>query len=126
MADPVFQAYSSFTNNGGTPVSSQTVTFATVNAGDLVLAVVQGEDQNQITGVTLGGSQALTLLKRHDSSENNFYCDVWGVIANSSGSNVNVVASYSGSSWWRSMVAGRWNNVNSATPTQSSCGTATC
>ena len=127
VADPVFQGLSTDLNTGSSSVSSQTVTFTTVNAGELVLAFVQRDYQADCTGVTLGGSQALTLLKRHASGHAGFCVDVWGVIASQNYSNVNVVAAYSGTArQWGSMVAARWSDVDSATPTQSSCGAATC
>jgi len=126
MADPVFQGYSTVVNTGYPETSSLTVTFGTVTAGDLVLVLVQRDTMNYLTGVTLGGN-AMTLLKTTGSDiSGGFSPKVYGIIAPSSGTNVNAVASFSGTGGWGSMVGGQWSNVASATPTQSSCNDSGC
>ena len=54
MSDPVFQGYSTVVAGSYDNVSSMTVTFDTVTAGDLILVIVQRNTMSQITGVTFG------------------------------------------------------------------------
>ena len=83
-----------------------------VAAGDLVLALVQRDYVNNLTGVTCAGTAMARLVQT-------FFFEVWGVIAPSAQSSASIVASFSDSSGWGSMVSARWSNVNSATPLQS-------
>lgn len=123
MADPVFQGYSTSITEGASSVSSMAVT-TDVTAGDLVLALVQRNSIGSLTGVTIG-SQSMTLLKTAIGIDG-FGLSVYGCLASSGGTGVSVTASFSDSDQWGSMVALRWSNVASATPTQSACNVSGC
>jgi hypothetical protein len=122
----VFQALGTQSDSEATSVTSGTSTLATVNAGDLVIAIIQRQFQPSCTGVTLGGA-AMTLLRRnYAGAPNEFGVDVWGIIAASGGTSVNVVASYSNSWPYRIITTARYSGVSSATPLASTCNGASC
>ncbi len=125
MADPAFEAISTVFYTGIDGGDGGTVTFSTINAGDLVLVAIQRVSANAITGVTLG-SQSMTQLKVHQSEASNFNLMVYGCIASSGGSNVVATASFSNTGGWLAMIGARYSGVKSATPLDSCCAETDC
>jgi hypothetical protein len=123
MADPTFQGYSTYRDEQDSSVSSMTVTMD-VTAGDLVLAIVQRNSMSSLTSVTLG-SQSMTQLKAPGDG-GGYGAYVYGALASSGGTGVSITASFSDSDQWGAMVALKWDNVASSTPSQSSCNSSGC
>jgi hypothetical protein len=120
-----FLSISNEYSSGATNVGSGTVTLATVNTGDLIIALVQRVEQNNCTGVTVGGS-AMTLVRRNYWTGESFGLDVWARIATASGTSVAVTATYSVFKNFMTMTAARYSGVSSATALATSCNGASC
>ena len=122
---PAFEAVGTCVSNEALSANQMTSTLAGVKTGDLVLALIQRDYMNQLTGVTVAG-QAMSQLVVQQAGSGGFEFQVWGVIANADTASASVIASFNATNSWGSMVSARWSGVNSATPTQSACGESGC
>lgn len=115
MADPVFGGYGTVVNTGSSSASTLTSTITNVESGDLVIALVQRNySATNLTGITCDGN-AMTVVSTVNSGVNNFAFYLYTYRATSAISSAAVVASFSDSQAWGSMITARWSNVSSAT-----------
>lgn len=124
-SDPEFGAISDYYESGTNTITSAQVTLANVAIGDLVLAFVQRAFSATLTGVTCAG-QAMARCALSDSGNDDFYFEIWGVIANANTASATIQATWTADNQYASLSAGRWTNVGSATPLTTSCNAAGC
>jgi hypothetical protein len=125
QVEPEFVGVGTCVTEESTLVNTATSTISDVQAGDLIVTLVQRDTMGQLAEVSAGAT-ALSQVAFADAGQGGFGLAVYTGLAAAEAPSMEVTASFSGSAAWASMVTAVFRGVASATPTQAACNTAEC